>query len=99
MYHFESFPRPTQTYHSTTYDRIARQHGFDGRDKTVLITGGATGVGYSISKAFAEAGVARIPIISRSLGPQEKNQNPTRSRLSHLHRYCHIKLPSQNTFA
>lgn len=72
MHLFESFARPTKTYHSTTYDRIAGQHGFDGKDKTVLITGGATGVGYSISKAFAEAGVARIAIISRSPGPQEK---------------------------
>lgn len=75
MIPFESFPRPTKTYHSTTYDRIARQHGFDGKGKTVLITGGATGVGYSLSKAFAEAGVARIAIISRSPGPQEKAKN------------------------
>ena len=72
MISFESLPRPTKTYHSTTYDRIARHHGFDGKNKTVLITGGATGVGYSISKAFAEAGVARIAIISRSPGPREK---------------------------
>ena len=72
MYSFESFPRPVKTYHSTTYDRVARQHGFDGKDKTVLITGGATGVGYSISKAFAEAGVTRIAIISRSTDSQEK---------------------------
>lgn len=71
---FESFPRPTKTYHSTTYDRIAKHHGFNGKGKTILITGGATGVGYSISKAFAEAGVARIAIVSRSPGPQKKAQ-------------------------
>lgn len=69
---FESWPRPTKTYHTTTYDRIARHNGFDGKAKTVLITGGATGVGYSLSKAFAAAGVARIAIVSRSPGPQEK---------------------------
>lgn len=69
---FESLPRPTKTYHSTTYDRIAKHNGYDGKGKTVLITGGATGVGYSMSKAFAEAGVARIVIVSRSPGPQEK---------------------------
>lgn len=60
------------TYHSTTYDRIARHNGLDGQGKTILITGGASGVGYSISKAFAEAGVARLTIVSRSPGPQQK---------------------------
>ncbi|KAK3291297.1 putative NADP(+)-dependent dehydrogenase [Chaetomium fimeti] len=68
---FQTIPRPTKTYHTQTYDRIAKHHGFDGRGKTVLITGGATGVGFSIAKAFAEAGVARIAIVSRSPGPQE----------------------------
>lgn len=72
MSFFESFPRPTKTYHSKTYDRIGKHHGFEGAGKTVLITGGATGIGYSISKAFAEAGVARIVIVSRSVAPQEK---------------------------
>lgn len=72
MSFFESFPRPTKTYHSMTYDRIARHNGFDGKGKTVLITGGASGVGYSLSMAFAEAGVARLAIVSRSPGPQEE---------------------------
>jgi NAD(P)-dependent dehydrogenase (short-subunit alcohol dehydrogenase family) len=72
MSFFESIPRPTKTYHSTTYDRISKHHGFNGAGKTVLITGGATGVGYSISNAFASAGVARIAIVSRSTGPREK---------------------------
>ena len=75
MSFFESFPRPTKIYHSKTYDRIALHHGFEGAGKTVLITGGATGIGYSISKAFAEAGAARIAIVSRSAAPQEKAKN------------------------
>lgn len=37
-----------------------------------MVTGGASGVGYSISKAFAEASVARIAIVSRSIEAQEK---------------------------
>ncbi len=67
---FESLPRPAKTYHSTTYDRISKHHGFEGKGKTILITGGAGGVGSSISKAFAGAGVARVAIVSRS--PPEK---------------------------
>ena len=72
MSFMQSLPRPTKTYHTKTYDRIAKHNGFDGTGKTILITGGASGIGYSFSKAFAAAGVARIAIVSRSSGPQEK---------------------------
>jgi NAD(P)-dependent dehydrogenase (short-subunit alcohol dehydrogenase family) len=67
----DSFPRPTKTYHAQTYDRISpATSGFDAQGKTVLVTGGATGIGLSIVKSFAAAGVARIIIVSRSPGPQ-----------------------------
>lgn len=68
----EPLPRPTKIYHATTYDRIAKHNCFDGKGKTILITGGASGIGYSFSKAFTEAGVARTAIVSRSPGSQEK---------------------------
>ncbi|KAG6165914.1 hypothetical protein E4U11_008599 [Claviceps purpurea] len=67
---FESVPRPTKTYHSTSYDRISTRHGFNGTGKTVLITGGSSGIGLNIAKAFAGAGVARIAILSRSRATQ-----------------------------
>ena len=72
MSFFEKLPRPTKTYHATTYDRIAKHHGFNGQGKTILITGGASGIGLSIARAFAGAGAARIAIVSRSSGPQEE---------------------------
>lgn len=69
---FECLPRPTKKYHNTTYERIAKRNGFDGHAKTILITGGAGDVGLSICHAFAEAGVTRIAIVSRSAAPQQK---------------------------
>lgn len=68
----QAFPRPTKTYHTTAYDRIIKHHGFVATGKTILITGGASGIGYSFAHAFASTGVARIAIVSRSPGPQEK---------------------------
>jgi hypothetical protein len=39
-----TFLRPSEikTYHRTTYDRIEPATTFDGKDKTVLITGGGS---------------------------------------------------------
>ncbi|KAF3389848.1 Short chain dehydrogenase andI [Talaromyces pinophilus] len=72
MFSFSSWARPTEAYHSKSYDRISKHHGFEGQGKTVLVTGGASGVGFAICKAFAGAGVARIAIVSRSAEPQKK---------------------------
>lgn len=71
----KDFPRPSQikTYHTQTYARInPSKSGFNGKGKTIFITGGATGVGYSICRAFADTGVAKIVIVSRSPKPLEK---------------------------
>ncbi|KAK7934898.1 hypothetical protein PG985_000393 [Apiospora marii] len=70
MSFMESLPRPTKTYHTKSYDRLSKNHCFEGAGKTVLVTGGAGGVGLAISKAFAESGVSRLVIVSRSAGPQ-----------------------------
>lgn len=64
MFSLSSVPRPTKTYHTQPYDRILN-HKFNGTGKTVLVTGGASGIGLAISRAFAETGV-RVAIVSRS---------------------------------
>lgn len=81
MHYFETLPRPTKTYHTKPYDRIVKDHNFTGQGKTVVFTGGASGVGYHISKAFAEAGTSRIVIISRSTEPQ-RNESRARDEVS-----------------
>ncbi|KAK8004242.1 lactose permease [Apiospora arundinis] len=68
--YMESIPRPTKTYHTNPYPRLSQDHGFEGAGKTVLVTGGAGGVGLAISRAFAEAGASRLVIVARSAGPQ-----------------------------
>lgn len=67
----DAIPRPVKTYHSQTYDRISpSKTTFKAKGKTVLVTAGATGVGFSISQSFAQAGVERIIIISRRAEPR-----------------------------
>lgn len=72
MGYLDSLPRPTKTYHTKPYDRIIKDQKFNGEGKTVQVTGGASGLGYHISKAFAEAGASRLVIISRSAEQQQK---------------------------
>ncbi|KAK3670900.1 hypothetical protein LTR78_009178 [Recurvomyces mirabilis] len=64
-------PRPTKIYHTDTYERISPKH-FDGNGKTVLITGGATGIGKATAQAFAEAGVARLALVQRTASVLEE---------------------------
>ncbi|RDW66980.1 NAD(P)-binding protein-28 [Coleophoma crateriformis] len=61
-----SFPSYTSTWHSSTYATISPTrpelslHG-----KSVVITGGGSGIGAAITEAFARAGVSKLAIIGR----------------------------------
>lgn len=80
MFSLASLPRPTKTYHTEPYDRIIKHHNLNGTGKTVLVTGGAGGIGLAISKAFAATG-ARVAIVSRSAEQQAKAKGELNSEV------------------
>lgn len=68
-----AFPRPTKEYHSSAYPAISPSRPeLSLNGKTVLITGGATGIGLATSNAFAQAGASIIAILARSQEPMMK---------------------------
>ncbi|KAL4952341.1 hypothetical protein BDW69DRAFT_200834 [Aspergillus filifer] len=64
------FPSATQTWHSTTYPSISpTKPSLSAAGKTVLITGGGTGIGAETARSFAAAGAANIALLGRRLQP------------------------------
>lgn len=64
------FPSATSTWHSTTYDAISPKRAeLSAKGKTVLVTGGGTGIGAETARSFAEAGASHIAIIGRREQP------------------------------
>ncbi len=56
----------TNTIHSELYSAISPlQPGLSQAGKTGMITGGGTGIGFAIARAFAQASAATIIILSR----------------------------------
>jgi NAD(P)-dependent dehydrogenase (short-subunit alcohol dehydrogenase family) len=61
------WPSFTETWHDKSYPAISPSNpSLSAKDKTVVITGGGTGIGASIARAFAAAGAPRIAILSRT---------------------------------
>lgn len=61
---------PTKTFHKTTYsslDPTLPEHSAKG--KTIVITGGGTGIGAAAAKYFALAGASRIALLGRREQP------------------------------
>ena len=64
------FPSPTSKWHQTTYDSISpTRPELSAKGKTVLITGGGTGIGAETASYFAQAGASRIAILGRREQP------------------------------
>lgn len=64
------FPSPTSTWHSNTYPALSpTRPELSAKGKTVLITGGGTGIGAETAAYFAEAGASRIALLGRREQP------------------------------
>lgn len=61
-----TFPSFTKEWHSTPYDAISPSRPeLSLQGKTVVVTGGGTGIGKAIAKAFAQAGASSVAILGR----------------------------------
>ncbi|KAK3684555.1 hypothetical protein LTR37_020158 [Vermiconidia calcicola] len=70
---FSGFPRPTKQFHGKSYPAISPSRPeLSVKGQTVMITGGATGIGLQTSIAFAQAGARKIVILARSKDPMMK---------------------------
>jgi NAD(P)-dependent dehydrogenase (short-subunit alcohol dehydrogenase family) len=64
------FPSPTSTWHTETYQSISpTRPELSAKDKTVVVTGGGTGIGAETARYFAEAGASRIALLGRREQP------------------------------
>lgn len=64
------FPSPTAKWHTTTYPTLSpTRPELSAKGKTVLITGGGTGIGAETARYFAQAGASRIALLGRREQP------------------------------
>ncbi|KAF1960711.1 NAD(P)-binding protein [Byssothecium circinans] len=64
------FPAPTKLWHDNTYPSISPSRPeLSAKGKTIVITGGGTGIGAATAHHFAEAGASRIALLGRREQP------------------------------
>lgn len=64
------FPSPTATWHAESYPAISpNRPELSAKGKTVLVTGGGTGIGAETAMSFAVAGASRIALLGRRKQP------------------------------
>lgn len=76
------FPSATKKWHSQAYASISpARPELSAKGKSVLITGGGSGIGAATALAFAEAGAARIAVLGRT----EKSLLDTQATIRKAH--------------
>jgi NAD(P)-dependent dehydrogenase (short-subunit alcohol dehydrogenase family) len=69
------FPCPTKLWHSDSYDSISPSNPkLSAKGKSVVVTGGGTGIGAETAMYFAQAGAARIALMGRRLQPLQETK-------------------------
>lgn len=64
------FPSPTSTWHSNTYPSLSPSRPeLSAKGKTVIVTGGGSGIGAETARYFAQAGASRIALLGRREQP------------------------------
>ncbi|KAK9415769.1 putative oxidoreductase [Seiridium unicorne] len=64
------FPSPTSKWHANIYESISpTRPELSAKGKTVVVTGGGTGIGAETALYFAEAGASRIALLGRRKQP------------------------------
>ena len=65
-----AYPAPTATYHHKPYPAIdPTRPELSAEGKSIVVTGGGTGIGAEIARYFAKAGASRILILGRREAP------------------------------
>ncbi len=79
------FPSPTKTWHTTAYPTIdPSQSKLSASNKNIIITGGGSGIGPSIVKAFAQAYASNIGIIGRTASTLEDTKRSVEQAYQHV---------------
>lgn len=77
-----AFPSPTKTYHNAAYAAIdPTLPALSSKGKNIVISGGGSGMGVEMAKAFAKSGAATIALLGRT----EKSLLETKQQIEAEH--------------